>query len=274
MYKLEWTVQNYETAIVIMCFGEANKDGRYNMLIKHAENYVKNIQWGGDGVLDKSDIKYGGAGYGRSKTRPDLSNTSFLLDALQSAGADSSDDAVQRALVFVSRCQNLESQYNTTPFAAKNPDGGFYYTPADNGASAIAGKTNDGGLRSYGSMTYAGLKSMIFAGVTKDDQRVKAAVDWVKKNYDLESNPGLGKRGLFYGYHTFAKALNALGGDDFVDANGVNHHWKVELLSALAKRQESNGAWVNSDKSFQEGDPNLVTSYALLTLSYCKPAAK
>ena len=36
---------------------------------------------------------------------------------------------MQRALVFVSRCQNLETEHNTTPFAAKNPDGGFYYTP-------------------------------------------------------------------------------------------------------------------------------------------------
>ena len=197
IYKPDSTVQNYETSIAIMCFTEANKDGRYNKLIKNAENYAKNIQWGGDGTLDKSDIKYGGAGYGKSKTRPDLSNTSFLLDALQSAGADSSDEAVQRALVFVSRCQNLESQYNTTPFAAKNPDGGFYYTPADNGTSGIAGKTDDGGLRSYGSMTYAGLKSMIFAGVKKDDPRVKAAVEWIKKNYDIDANPGLGKQACF-----------------------------------------------------------------------------
>jgi len=274
IYKPDSTVQNYETSIAIMCFSEANKDGRYNKLIKNAENYVKNIQWGGDGTLDKSDIKYGGAGYGKSKTRPDLSNTSFLLDALQSAGADSSDEAVQRALVFVSRCQNLESQYNATPFAAKNPDGGFYYTPADNGTSAIAGKTDDGGLRSYGSMTYAGLKSMIFAGVKKDDPRVKAAVEWIKKNYDIDANPGLGQAGLFYSYHTLAKALSALGSDEFTDAKGVSHHWKAELVSALAKRQGANGAWVNSASRFDEGDPNLVTSYVLLTLSYCKPAAK
>ncbi len=86
IYKPDSTVQNYETSIAIMCFTEANKDGRYNKLIKNAENYVKNIQWGGDGKLDKSDIKYGGAGYGKGKTRPDLSNTSFLLDAFGRPG--------------------------------------------------------------------------------------------------------------------------------------------------------------------------------------------
>src|SRR5262245_10528882 len=272
IYKSGSSIQNYETSIAIMCFSEANKDGRYAKLLKDAEKYVKDIQWGADGKVDQSSVNYGGAGYGRSGTRPDLSNTNFLLDALQAAGAESSDEAVQRALVFVSRCQNLESQYNTTPFPAKNPDGGFYYTVADNGAS-MAGTTQNGGLRSYGSRTYAGLKSMIFAGLGPDDKRVKAAVDWIKKNYDLTSNPGMGEAGLYYGYHTFAKALSSLGGDIFVDEKGVQHPWKVELLRELAKRQQENGSWVNSASRFQEGDPNLVTAYALLALSYCKPAA-
>jgi squalene-hopene/tetraprenyl-beta-curcumene cyclase len=52
-------------------------------------------------------------------------------------------------------------------------------------------------LRSYASMTYAGLKSMIYAGLTPDDPRVKAAVAWLAKNYTLESNPGLGDAGLY-----------------------------------------------------------------------------
>ena len=212
-------------------------------------------------------------GYGRSKTRPDLSNTGFLLDALQAAGAESNDEAVKRALVFVSRCQNLPSQYNTTEFAAKNPDGGFYYTDADGGAS-MAGKSEDGGLRSYGSMTYVGLKSMIFAGLGPEDERVKAAINWVKNHYDLSSNPGLGQAGVYYAYHTFAKALSALGSDTFTDAKGVQHPWKAELLQELAKRQQEDGSWVNLEKRFQEGDPNLVTSYVLLALSYAKPTGK
>ena len=37
IYKQDSTVQNYETSIAIMCFSEANKDGRYNKLIKNAE---------------------------------------------------------------------------------------------------------------------------------------------------------------------------------------------------------------------------------------------
>ena len=236
IYKPDSTVQNYETSIAIMCFTEANKDGRYNKLIKNAENYVKNIQWGGDGTLDKSDIKYGGTATEKAKRAPICPT---LASCSMPCSRPGPTPAMKRynGAVFVSRCQNLESQYNTTPFAAKNPDGGFYYTPADNGTSAIAGKTDDGGLRSYGSMTYAGLKSMIFAGVKKDDPRVKAAVEWIKKNYDIDANPGMGQTGLFYSYHTLAKALSALGSDEFTDAKGVSHRWKAELVSALAKRQ-------------------------------------
>ena len=93
---------------------------------------------------------------------------------------------------------------------AKNPDGGFYYTPAAGGESE-AGKTPNGGLRSYASMTYAGLKSMIYAGVGPDDPRVKAAVKWFQMHYGLDDNPGMGGAGLYYYYHTFAKALDAAG---------------------------------------------------------------
>jgi squalene-hopene/tetraprenyl-beta-curcumene cyclase len=274
VYKPGSAIQNYETGIAIMCFAEANKDGRYKDQIKAAENYVKSIQWGANELIDPSDMKYGGAGYGRGKTRPDLSNTSFLLDALQAAGAESDDIAVQRALVFVSRCQNLESQYNTTELAKKNPDGGFFYTIAEGGTSMAGDDTLTGGKRSYGSMTYAGLKSMIFAGLKPDDKRVKAAVDWVRKHYDLSSNPGMGQAGLFYGYHTFSKALEALGQDPFVDDKGVAHPWRAELVAELAKRQQPDGSWVNTDKRFMESDPNLVTGFALLTLSHCKPPQK
>ena len=101
-----------------------------------------------------------------------------MIEALRTIGTSENDPAIQRALEFVSRTQNLDGPHNPLPFAAKNPDGGFYYTPAAGGESQ-AGTTPEGGLRSYGSMTYAGLKSMIFAGVTPDDPRVKAAVAWL-----------------------------------------------------------------------------------------------
>jgi squalene-hopene/tetraprenyl-beta-curcumene cyclase len=262
--------KNYETCLAILCFTEANKDGRYDRLLKRADAFVKNEQWDEGEGHDKSSFSYGGAGYG-SKKRPDLSNTSFLIDALRAAGNDANSEAIQKALTFVSRCQNLETEHNTTPFSAKNPDGGFYYTIAAGGQS-MAGTTDEGGLRSYGSMTYAGLKSMIYAGVGPEDPRVKAAHDWIRKHYTVQSNPGMEDAGLYYYYHTFAKALDAMKQDVITDAEGRQHNWRQELLAELARRQRADGSWVNSNERWMEADPNLVTGYALLTLTHLRPA--
>ncbi|MCU0960362.1 MAG: terpene cyclase/mutase family protein [Pirellulaceae bacterium] len=264
--------RNYETCLAMLCLGEANRDGRYDAVLQRADAFVRGLQWDEGEEVDASDFRYGGAGYGNHK-RPDLSNTAFFVEALKSMGPSPHDPAIERALVFISRCQNLESAHNMTPFSAKNPDGGFYYTPAAGGTSQ-AGTTETGGLRSYGSMTYAGLKSMIFAGVGPEDPRVQAAVGWIREHYGLDSNPGIGSAGLYYYYHTFAKALHAMGATEFADAQGTLHDWRAELVAELARRQQPDGSWINDNQRWLEGDPNLVTSYALLALSYCRPTSE
>ena len=260
-------VANYETSIAILALAACNKDGRYDKEIRAAEAFVKGLQWDDGEGPGPADPAYGGAGYGK-KNRPDLSNTAFLIEALRSIGTGADDPAIKRALVFVSRTQNLEGPDNTLPFPAKNPDGGFYYTPAAGGESQ-AGPTPEGGLRSYGSMTYAGLKSMIFAGLTKDDPRVKAALSWLAKHYTFAENPGMGDAGLFYYFHTAAKALDVLGEESFTDSAGKPHAWRGELSDTILARQLPDGSWVNKNPRWMEGDPNLVTSYALLALAYC-----
>lgn len=272
IYRPGSLYRNYETCLAILCFSEANDDGKYDELLRRADAFVKGIQWNEDEGKTSADFSYGGAGYGKH-ARPDLSNTSFLVEALVASGNDANSEAIQQALLFVSRCQNLESEHNITPFATKNPDGGFYYTCAAGGSSQ-AGTTDNGGLRSYGSMTYAGLKSMIYAGVGPDDPRVKAAVEWIKKFYRIDTNPGMGRDGLYYYYHTFAKSLDAIGKDVFVDAEGRGHNWRQELLDELARRQQADGSWVNESSRWLESDANLVTGYALLALSYCKPEVR
>lgn len=273
IYGMKGMFGNYETCAAMMCFQEANRDGKYEAILARAEKYVRGLQWDESRDRESSDAYYGGTGYG-GDSRPDLSNTAFLVDAIKARGADAGDEAIQKALAFVSRCQNLESEHNTTPFAAKINDGGFYYTcvPSVQDEERM---TAAGGLRSYGSMTYAGLKSMIYAGLTRDDPRVKAAITWIRKHYDLTSNPGMGSAGLYYYYHTFAKSLEALGEELFEDAGGVKHDWRRELIAELARRQQENGSWINAESSrWMEGDPNLVTSFALLALSHCRPKAE
>jgi len=273
IYAPESPVSNYETAIAMVALAACNKDGRYDKEIKGCEAYVKGLQWDDGEGKGKADPAYGGAGYGK-KGRPDLSNTQFMIEALRTIGASENDPAIQKALVFVSRTQNLVGPENTTPFAGKNTnaadEGGFYYTPAAGGESQ-AGGSPEGGLRSYGSMTYAGLKSMIFAGLTKDDYRVKAALKWLGRHYTFKENPGMGQAGIFYYFHTAAKSLDVLGVETFADADGKEHDWRSEISAEIIARQKPDGSWVNDNARWMEDNPDLVTSYALLALAYCLP---
>ena len=261
--------RNYETCISLMALKLANQKGKYNKVLKNAEKFLRGLQWDKGEGLEDTDTAFGGAGYGKHQ-RPDLSNTQFLIEALRAAGVKKDDPAIQNALKFVSRTQNLETEHNTTPHAAKVNDGGFYYTPAAGGQSQ-AGTTDNGGLRSYGSMTYAGLKSMIYAGLTTEDPRVKAATQWIQKNYTLTENPGLGQQGLYYYFHTFAKANATMKLDLLEDDKGTKHDWRAELASRLFELQKENGSWSNQAERWYEGDPNLSTAYALMALKYCEP---
>lgn len=260
----------YTTSLAILAFREANAGGRYDRIISAANGFVKSLQFGGDAARDP---RVGGAGYGNpgGRDRPDLSNTNFLVEAMIAAGVSRDDPAIRNAVGFVSRSQNLASEYNTQPFATRTTDGdrgGFVYALGEQDNEKSEKRTPQGGLRSEGGMTYAGLKSFLFAGVAKDDPRVRAAVAWIKRNYTLTENPGMGQAGLFYYYHTFAKAMDALGEEEFEDARMVRHEWRRELFEELKRRQRTDGSWVNENRAFMENAPELATAFAVLSLSY------
>ncbi len=259
---------NYMTNLALMTFKELNVGGKYDKVIESGVKFVKGLQ----NDADPKSLESGGVGYD-GKGRPDLSNTHFMVEALLAAGVSKDDPSIKKALVYVSRCQNLKSEFNDQPFATKAADedaGGFVYNPADQDNAKSEKRTAAGGLRSEGGMTYAGLKTFLYAGVAKDDPRVKAAIGWVRKNYSVNENPGLKDSGLFYYYHTFAKAMDALGEEQFVDAKGVKHDWRQELFDQLKNTQKADGSWVNTNNAFLEGVPVLATAFALLSLSYTK----
>src|SRR4051812_14883353 len=202
---------NYNTAIAVSALAAAN-DPAYKAPLDRAVAFLKGLQWTehltgpkGETVSEKNSPWYGGWGYG-NHARPDLSNAQFSLQALHDAGLKSTDPAYAAALVFLSRTQN-NSETNDQSWAGN--DGGFVYSPAKEGGDSEAGMitTPDGRKvpRSYGSMTYAGLKSMIYAGLGKDDPRVKAAVGWIQNHWTLNENPAmrdagptLASHGLYY----------------------------------------------------------------------------
>ncbi|MBT3377473.1 MAG: terpene cyclase/mutase family protein [Lentisphaerae bacterium] len=228
---------------------------------------------------EKGDAFYGGIGYGSGgPTRPDLSNTQWALEALyltdflarepfskDPAEAKAADLAWDKARQFLSAVQNLEQTKSGAWLVTETKDGGFVYRPDQSKASDKQGQVET--LRSYGTMTYAGLKSMLYAKLEHDDPRVKAAMEWARKHYTLDENPGMGPEGHFYYLHTFAKAHSALGGDAVVTPDGKQHAWRTDLVRKLVGMQKGDGQWTNDASGrWQESMPELVTPYALICL--------
>jgi len=272
--------QNYITSVAVMAMA-ATGDPQYRDALDKAVACLRGEQIvpgskTPEGAAVGDDHPYvGGVSYGRHG-RPDLSNVGFWMEAMHEAGVKGDDPAMQRALAFVTRMQNRTEGSEGRSFVVKGTDdGGFVYAVHRNGATYVgesqAGEDRDRGLRSYGSMTYTGFKSMLYANVKKDDPRVRAAFEWIRKYWRLDSNPNMpaaqSRQGLYYYYLVFAKALRAWGQAEIADLRGVRHNWRHELIDALAERQRADGSWVNADEQrWMEGNPALATCYAVLSL--------
>ncbi len=128
-------------------------------------------------------------------------------------------------------------------------------------------------LRAYGNITYAQLRSMIYAGLTAHDARVLRLRQWLRRHYTLAENPAEGsRRGLFYYYLTLASVLHASHQRVFTDFNGRRHNWSRELLRQLSDMQRPNGSWRNSsNRAWLEGNQIMATTYAVLTLEELRP---
>jgi squalene-hopene/tetraprenyl-beta-curcumene cyclase len=168
---------------------------------------------------------------------------------------------------FISRTQNLPGS-NDQKWASGDPDnrGGFVYFPENSKAGEVKQADGKVALRSYGSMSYAGLLSYIYAQLDKNDPRVKAVYDWLSRHYTLDENPGMGKDGLYFYYHTMAKALSNYGVENLTMSDGRKVNWRRDLAKRLLDLQNADGFWVNENGRWWEKDPNLVTSYAVMTL--------
>lgn len=268
---------NYNTSLSLTALTMAGTDAKIRDAILKARRQVISGQYD-DGEKGKMDTPYdGGVGYG-SKPPTDMSNTHFALEALYHAKNYLADDTALQsepqlnyaaAIDFVSRCQNL-SATNKSSWVSEDErnKGGFVYRPGESKAPAeqpINGKTP---LRSYGSMGYAGLLSFIYADMDQKDQRIAAVKEWLAKNYTVTENPGIGLEGLFYYYHTMAKALN-LAEMDFVETpDGKKINWRADLSKQLFNLQKEDGSWANENGRWMEKDSILVTAYAVLTLEH------
>jgi len=272
---------SYTTSICAMALVEAGLP-QDRELLRRARDYLLGAQADESEDVGRGDTRYGGWGYEKSPSRgemrrPDLSNTQFALEAIRNleqvaeedkaaagtgeAGQTRTELAYDRAIAFLQRCQNLKA-VNDQPWAGN--DGGFVYQPGE----SKAGATDDGGLRSYGGMTYAGLKSMIYARLDKNDARVLAAFDWIRRHWSVSENPGMGQQGLYYYYLTMARALNAYEVEMIPGDQGSPHDWRRDLLTQLITMQRADGSWVNENGRWMEQIPELVTAYAVLAIEH------
>jgi squalene-hopene/tetraprenyl-beta-curcumene cyclase len=249
-----------------------DEDARAGAL--RAVEWLRRNQWDeGEGVGATRDW-YGGAGYGNGK-RPDLSNTQMMIEAMHDAGVSPEDPAMQRALAFVARTQNRKATNPADWAQSGSGDGGFVYSPANGGESFASEDAGEGrygeklatrSLRSYGSMTYAGFKSMLYAGLSPDDPRVQDALSWIERHFTFAENPGLGQQGYYYYLHAMSRALHASRKDTLRDADGRERDWRSELIDAIVSRQREDGSWQNSVPRWEEANADLATVYCVLAL--------
>lgn len=292
-------VTNYTTCVVVGALSRWPDPSKAQAL-KRAQKAILMFQNTESGGYSPGDRDYGSIGYGNSQ-RGDLSNLHFSLEALRETGLPEDHEALKKAIVFLQRTQNLKS---SNDFSGRVPhpdregetlqvvsgdDGGASYYPGNSNAGYTVNPDGTAIARSYGSMTYALLKSYTLAGLKGDDPRVKAAVKWIQDNWTLAVNPGsdpaMGEKvkyaGLFYYYMVLAQALDASGIDtvqvpdpDLV-TSGLEPtkpvDWRQALRDHLASIQQPDGTWINGKNGrWMENLPLLCTCYAMAALERCR----
>ena len=283
---------NYHTSVSIGALASA-RIAEFAQPMNRAVQYLADTQIHGD----EGDLSYGGFPYKQeSKGQPaDLSNAQFAAQALRDGNLPEDHVVWKRMHRFLRRVQsNSEGNSEvvtvgvgdeTREIVAGN-DGGAFYGPGSAGLNK-GGMTKrpDGKweFKSYGSMSYALLKCLIFSGVDVKDRRMQMVVKWIAKHFAVDRNPGFedakdpetaGQQGFFYYLYTAARALaeyeKATGEPLSInDADGRTRNWRKEMVQELLKRQAEDGSWQNEFSSrWSEGNQVLATSYALQCLAF------
>ena len=248
-------IPHYITAVSMMTFVAAGRPQDKPLIVKGRQYLAEHLLDEGEGV-SPNDKFYGGLGYGGTSDggRADIISLEYGLRAMKEGGLPANDPAWEKALKFLQRTQN-DSESNDQSWSAN--DGGFIYYP---GYSQVEGTT-----KSYGSATYAGIMSYSWANLKRTDPRVQAVLKWVRDNYTVDENPGLGQHTVYYYYMVFAKALQAVGENTIVDAKGQRHNWREDLAKKLLSLQHPEGYWVNSaDPGEMQNNKALVTAFSMM----------
>ncbi len=281
---------NYTTCAAILALTGAKRP-EWKAPLKRAQRYILGIQNTEDQSYQSDDRDYGSFGYG-GDVRGDLSNSQFAVEALRKTELEADHEALAKAIIFLQRTQNLRK---TNDFEGKTKDskGGWQRTTSgnDGGSAYYPGNSPAGYVelangtkipRSYGSMTYALLKTYTLCGVPADDPRIQAAVAWIQKNWNLDINPGSDPKlpekfkfqGLYYYYMVMAQALDTAGIDTLqvgTDAKASKIDWRAALRAKLHELQDKTGGWQNAKNGrWWESSGLVCSTYAMLALEKCR----
>ena len=254
---------NYNTSVCVSALFESGLAPVKAIL--DARTYIAGSQLTGD------DTMAGGFGYDRLSRRraADMSNSSYAFDAMRRtekveefrpAGEKKAGLDWAKALKYVESMQVKDGEMK----------GGFVYNDRTAQAGVQTNASERVQLRAFGSMTYAGVLSMCHARLTREDTRVRSALEYCGKYWTLAENPGMGSQGLYYYFDILSRALDASGVQTLRGPDGKEINWKKELSERVIALQQEDGSWVNDNNRFWENDPVLVTSFAILTLSFCR----
>lgn len=267
-------LQNYNTSICMMGLVAA-RNPQFDPLLRRGRQWIISQQVHTNSVLD------GGVGYGDHGPYSDMNNTFTALQALYYSKYVDADKPAPggkdlnwaAAIHFIQSCQNLPA-YNKQSWVSTDPrdQGGFVYLPGESKAGSFTNAQGRVALRSYGSISEAGLLSYIYADLQRDDPRVRAAFDWLRNNYTINENPGMGPQGLYYYLHLMTKALTVYGVDQLPTADGRAVDWRKDVAMKLINLQKADGSWANANGRWLEHDPALVTSYSLMSLEILYPS--
>ncbi len=280
-YRPDEGLGGYGTSLALMAFAAAGVNDPE--VVRGAQNYLFGIQ-----NRDPASICVGGIGYGpEGPGQEDLHNTATAVVALRASGVPASDARLQLALRFIESCQNL-SHHQRAPGGIEEParperpwvnqDGGAVYSPTESKAGGDWNPRPKPGqpqlrLHSYGSMTHAMIESYLALDLPADDERVRAALGWIRGAYGFDANPGMpddtARDGLFYFYATAAKTFDLVRQQPFALADGRTADWRADLFAAIterAQRADSGLFWLNGAPRWGEGIPHLTTTYVIQAL--------
>lgn len=232
---------NYATGLAVRVIARARRPGwerdvTLRIACLRAQQFTEENGW------RREDPPYGVWGMGGERRRPpepghvDLAMTRYVLEGLAAAGARPPDPALDRALVYLERCQN--------------PDGGFFFStvnPDTNKAGEESGR-----YRSYGTTTADGILALRAAAVS--DDRLKRAEKWLTDHHRPDGAPGFD----LAPYQTWTTGLR------FYYAAAAAQ--AIRGLPILLPPQRADGSWANANNLVKEDDPLIATAFAVRAL--------